>query len=115
MKKWIQLWRTFYLSWLKCAADYDMIVVNFEDLLGEPLAQIETLARFLGTEIPKKHLSCILDNLTGKYKRVSHGGRSVYQGLQFDQTIVNESIDAVRQEIFHCLSWQTCSLTSCTI
>lgn len=73
-KKWIgfvtvkaKSWFEMNKSWLDFPGD--LHIVRYEDLKSDPVKEINSLLKFLRKEISQEELSCVIENLTGRFKR----------------------------------------------
>lgn len=62
-KSWFELNK----SWLDFPGD--LHIVRYEDLKSDPINEIKSLLKFLRIHISQKELSCVIENLTGRFKR----------------------------------------------
>lgn len=62
-KSWFELNK----SWLDFPGD--LHIVRYEDLKSDPINEIKSLLKFLRINISQKELSCVIENLTGRFKR----------------------------------------------
>lgn len=62
-KSWFELNK----SWLDFPGD--LHILRYEDLKSDPINEIKSLLKFLRINISQKELSCVIENLTGRFKR----------------------------------------------
>lgn len=62
-KSWFELNK----SWLDFPGD--LLILRYEDLKSDPINEIKSLLKFLRINISQKELSCVIENLTGRFKR----------------------------------------------
>ena len=64
----IQLWKNFYIQWIK--EGDRIIVIYYEELKSEKLKEhLIRLARFMNFTIDEERLSCVLKYPVGKFRR----------------------------------------------
>lgn len=62
-KSWFELNK----SWLDFPGD--LHILRYENLKSDPINEIKSLLKFLRINISQKELSCVIENLTGRFKR----------------------------------------------
>lgn len=60
-------WFEMNKSWLDFSGD--LLIVRYEDLKSDPIKELKSLLKFLRIHISQKELSCVSENLTGRFKR----------------------------------------------